>query len=135
MPTFRSFLSIYLVFLSPCSGASIRACRSLNRHVVALEPELELYEEVLLPLIPASEEVDSESRRDPSPTQHKKRSTHFDDEEVEKKSAPSVFCEDDVWSFRKEASMDLLQICELHFPLPLQRWTHSCMLQVTAITR
>ena len=56
------FLSTYLVFLSPFSGASIRACLSLNRHVVALEPKVELYEEVLLPLIPVSKEVDSESQ-------------------------------------------------------------------------
>ena len=74
-----------MVFLSPCSGASIKTCWSLNQHVVALEPELELYEEVLLPLILASEEVDFESRQDPSPTQPRKHSTHFDDEEVEKK--------------------------------------------------
>ena len=53
---------------------------------------MELYEEVLLPLILASEEVDSKSRRDPSPTQHRKRSTHFDDEEVEKKSVPKRKC-------------------------------------------
>ena len=86
------FLSTYLVFLSPFSGASIRACWSLNRHVVALEPELELYDEVILFLILASEEVDSKSRQDPSPIQHRKHSTHFGDEEVEKKSAPKRKC-------------------------------------------
>jgi hypothetical protein len=57
-----------------------------------LEPEVELYDEILLPLIPASEEVDSESRREPESQQLRKRSTHGDDEEVERKSAPKRKC-------------------------------------------
>jgi len=57
-----------------------------------LEPEVELYEEVLLPLIPASEEVSSESRQEPEPQQQRKRSTLRDDEEVEKKNAPKRKC-------------------------------------------
>ena len=73
-------------------GASIKACRSLNRHVIALEPELALYEEVLVPLMPPSNEGSSESHQDPEPIQQRKRPTHADDEEVDKKSAPKRKC-------------------------------------------
>lgn len=31
-------------------GASVKACKGLDRHVVALESEKAIYEEVLLPL-------------------------------------------------------------------------------------
>ena len=51
-----------------CAGASIRACRILSRHVVALEHDVELFEEILIPLFPTSEEKEIESRRDSSPT-------------------------------------------------------------------
>ena len=78
--------------MSPSLGASITACRSLNRHVVALEPEVQLYDEILLPLILASEEVESESKREPESQHQRKRSTLGEDEEVERKTAPKRKC-------------------------------------------
>ena len=59
-----------------CAGSSIRACRSLGRHIVALEPDVELFEQVLVPLLPTLEEKSSDSRRDPSPPQQRKRPPH-----------------------------------------------------------
>lgn len=64
----------------------------MNRHVIALEPDLELYEEVLVPLLPVSDEVESESRQEPSSPQSRKRPRHLDDDEVEKKTAPKRKC-------------------------------------------
>ena len=55
--------------------------------MVALEPDVELFEEVLVPLLPTPEDKSSDSRRDPSPPQQRKRPPHVEDE-VEKKSAP-----------------------------------------------
>ena len=52
-----------------CAGSSIRACRSLGRHIVALEPDVELFEQVLVPLLPTPKDKSSDSRRDPSPPQ------------------------------------------------------------------
>lgn len=84
----QALLPIHFVFISHCPGASIQACRSLNRHIVALEPERDLYEEVLLPLLPSSEEVESSERREPDPPHQRKRTSQADDDEVEKKIAP-----------------------------------------------
>ena len=75
-----------------CAGSSIRACRSLGRHIVVLESDVELFEQVLVPLLPTSEEKSSDSRRDPSPPQQRKRPPHVEDDEVEKKSAPKRKC-------------------------------------------
>ena len=60
--------------------------------MVALEPDMELFEEVLVPLLPIPEDKSSDSRRDPSPPQQRKRPPHVEDEEVEKKSAPKRKC-------------------------------------------
>ena len=60
--------------------------------MVALEPNVELFEEVLVPLLPTPEDKSSDSRRDPSPPQQRKRPPHVEDEEVEKKSAPKRKC-------------------------------------------
>jgi hypothetical protein len=38
-------------FLLYCAGASIRAARACNRHIVALESDSKLFAEVLKPLI------------------------------------------------------------------------------------
>ena len=80
------------MWISICARASIRACQSLGGHVVALEPDVELFEEILVPLLPTPKEKDIDSRRDPSPAQQWKRPPHVDDEEVEKKSAPKQKC-------------------------------------------
>ena len=53
---------------------------------------MELFEEILVPLLPALEEKDIGSWRDPSPAQQRKRPPHVKDEEVEKKSAPKWKC-------------------------------------------
>lgn len=71
-------------------GASIRACQCLHRHVIALESDKPLYEEVLLPLLPPTE-VQSGKVPKPSPPNAKKRFADFDDE-PEKKSAPKRSC-------------------------------------------
>ena len=60
--------------------------------MVALEPDVELFEEVLVPLLPTPEGKSSDSRRDPSPPQQRKCPPHVEDEEVEKKSAPKRKC-------------------------------------------
>ena len=60
--------------------------------MVALEADVELFEEVLVPLLPTPEDKSSDSRRDPSPPQQRKRPPHVEDEEVEKKSAPKRKC-------------------------------------------
>ena len=60
--------------------------------MVALEPDVELFEEVLVPLLSTPEDKSSDSRRDPSPPQQHKRPPHVEDEEVEKKSAPKRKC-------------------------------------------
>ena len=60
--------------------------------MVALEPDVELFEEVLVPLLPTPEDKSSDSRRDLSPPQQRKRPPHVEDEEVEKKSAPKRKC-------------------------------------------
>ena len=60
--------------------------------MVALEADVELFEEVLVPLLPTSEDKSSDSRRDPSPPQQRKQPLHVEDEEVEKKSAPKRKC-------------------------------------------
>ena len=91
-PFSLAIFSFSFLFISHCPGASIRACRSLNRHIVALEPEPDLYEEVLLPLIPAPEEVESSERREPDPLVPRKRTSQTDDDEVEKKVAPRRKC-------------------------------------------
>ena len=75
-----------------CAGSSIRACCSLGRHIVALEPDVELFEQVLVPLLPTLEDKSSDSRWDPSPPQQCKRPPHVEDEEVEKKSASKQKC-------------------------------------------
>ena len=80
------------MWISICTGASIRACQSLGRHVVALEPDVELFEEILVPLLPTPKEKDIDSRCDPSPIQQRKWPPYVDDEEVEKKSAPKRKC-------------------------------------------
>ena len=76
-----------------CASASIRACWSLSRHMVALEPNVALFEEILVPLLPISEEKEIDSRHKPSPAQQEKQPSHVDDDEVEKKSAPKRECE------------------------------------------
>ena len=60
--------------------------------MVALEPDVELFEEVLVSLLPTPEDKSNDSRRDPSPPQQRKRPPHVEDEEVEKKSAPKRKC-------------------------------------------
>ena len=75
-----------------CAGSSIRACRSLGCHIVALESDVELFEQILVPLLPTPEEKSSDSRRDPSPPQQHKRPPYVEDDEVEKKSAPKWKC-------------------------------------------
>ena len=75
-----------------CAGSSILACRNLGRHIVALEPDVELFEQVLVPLLPTPEEKSSDSRRDPSPPQQRKRPPHVEEDEVKKKSAPKQKC-------------------------------------------
>ena len=60
--------------------------------MVALEPDVELFEEILVPLLPTPKDKSSDSRRDPSPPQQWKRPLHVEDEEVEKKSAPKQKC-------------------------------------------
>ena len=75
-----------------CAGSSIRACCSLGRHIVALEPDVELFEQVLVPLLPTPEEKSSDNRRDLSPPQQHKRPPHVEDNEVKKKSAPKRKC-------------------------------------------
>ena len=60
--------------------------------MVALEPDVELFEEILVPLLPTPEEEDIDSQRDLSPAQQRKRPPHVEDEEVEKKSAPKRKC-------------------------------------------
>ena len=60
--------------------------------MVVLEADVELFEEVLVPLLPTPEDNSSDSRRDLSPPQHRKRPPHVEDEEVEKKSAPKRKC-------------------------------------------
>ena len=60
--------------------------------MVALEPDVELFEEILVPLLPTLEEKSSDSRHDPSPPQQRKHPPHVEDEEVEKKSAPKRKC-------------------------------------------
>lgn len=41
------------------SGASVRASKSLHRHIIAFEYDSILYKEVLVPLLPQAEEVQS----------------------------------------------------------------------------
>ena len=53
---------------------------------------MELFEEVLVPLLPTPEDKSSNSRRDPSPPQQRKQPLHVEDKEVEKKSAPKRKC-------------------------------------------
>ena len=53
---------------------------------------MELFDEVLVPLLPTPEDKSSDSRRDPSPQQKRKRPSLVEDEEVEKKSAPKWKC-------------------------------------------
>ena len=60
--------------------------------MVALEADVELFDEVLVPLLPTPKDKSSDSRRDPSPQQQRKRPSLVEDEEVEKKSAPKRKC-------------------------------------------
>ena len=62
--------------------------------MVTLEADVELFEEVLVPLLPTPEDKSSDSRRDPSPPQQRKQPPHVKDEEVEKKSAPKRKCKE-----------------------------------------
>ena len=41
------------------SGASVRASKSLHRHIIAFEYDNILYKEVLVPLLPQAEAVQS----------------------------------------------------------------------------
>ena len=60
--------------------------------MVALEADVELFDEVLVPPLPTPENKSSDSRRDPSPQQQRKRPSLVEDKEVEKKSAPKRKC-------------------------------------------
>ena len=60
--------------------------------MVALEPDVELFEEILVPLLPTLEKKDIDSWHNPSPAQQWKQPPHVDDDEVEKKSAPKRKC-------------------------------------------
>ena len=51
----------------------------------ALEADMELFEEVLVPLLPTPEDKRSDSRHDPSPPQQRKRPPLVEDEEVERR--------------------------------------------------
>ena len=53
---------------------------------------MELFDEILVPLLLTLEEKDIGSRCDPPPAQQQKWPSHMDDEEVEKKSAPKQKC-------------------------------------------
>ena len=53
---------------------------------------MELFEEILVPLLPTPEEKSSDSQHDSSPPQQRKRPLHVEDKEVEKKSAPKQKC-------------------------------------------
>ena len=70
-------------------GSSIRACKNINRHVIAFEDDNVLYKEVLLPLIPQPDEVQSEQATLPPP---KNKRPLEDDDEPEKKTAPKRSC-------------------------------------------
>ena len=72
-----------------CAGASIRASKSLRRHVIAFECDTTLYKQVLLPLLLSTEEV--ESTPVPVASPKKKRSVESDDE-PERKTAPKRSC-------------------------------------------
>ena len=60
--------------------------------MVALEVDVELFEEVLVPLLSTPKDKSSDSRCDPSPPQQRKRPSLLEDEEVKKKSAPNQKC-------------------------------------------
>jgi hypothetical protein len=70
-------------------GASIRACKALYRHIIALEADTSLYQEVLVPLLPPLDE--EEDSRPPSPI-IKKRVASKHDDEPEAKKAPKRTC-------------------------------------------
>ena len=71
------------------AGASIRASKSLRRHVIGFESDTTLYNQVLFPLLPSAEEV--ESAPIPVPSAKKKRAIDSDDE-PERKTAPKRSC-------------------------------------------
>ena len=60
--------------------------------MVALEPDVDLFEEILVPLLPTPEEKDINSRHDPFLAQQWKRPPNVKNEEVEKKRAPKRKC-------------------------------------------
>ena len=73
------------------SGASIRACKAFKRHVLALEADKDLVDEVLCHLIPVSVEVDSivaDSVEDSS----RKGPLEINDDEPEIKTALKKAC-------------------------------------------
>lgn len=71
------------------SGASIRACRGLYRHIVALEADEDLYQEVLVPY-QSSDEEDSPPPTPPSPPRRPPSKVIM---EPEVKRAPKRKCE------------------------------------------
>jgi hypothetical protein len=70
-------------------GASIRACKTLYRYIIALEADTSLYQEVLVPLIPPLDE--EEDSCPPSPIVKKRVASKHDDE-PEAKKTPKCTC-------------------------------------------
>lgn len=70
-------------------GASIRACKALYRHIIALEVDTSLYQEVFVPLLPP---LDEEEDSRPLLPIVKKRVASKHDDEPEVKKAPKRTC-------------------------------------------
>lgn len=70
-----------LIFVGQTAGASVIACQRSNRHLIALEPDEEIFEAVLKPYseaVPEPEEredstTDSDSEEDAAPTKKSRR--------------------------------------------------------------
>ena len=92
--SFVSFISKVLShLLSWFSGATLRAGRELGRHVIGLEGDYSLFNEVLLPLLPQPEIA--EEANDPSLVSKKRAPTPVDsddDDVVEIKRASKRSC-------------------------------------------
>lgn len=71
------------------SGASVRASKSLHRHIIAFEYDSILYKEVLVHLLPQAEEVQSVKVTRSSP---KKKRPLENADEPEKKTVAKRAC-------------------------------------------
>ena len=77
----------------PCAGSTVRAGLAMGRHVIGLEGDATLFNEVLLPMLPQPEIVEED--RVPSPVSKKRAaspSDSDDDDVVEVKRAPKRTC-------------------------------------------